>query len=83
MKKKREIDDYTNFGPEFAEEYGQKEYPTEITLPNYGDEDAQRDRNLKEMEDEQREREENGEMKTESKRPLKHLLRFNETFKKI
>lgn len=82
MKKKRAIDDYTNFASEFTEEYN-KETPTEITLPNYGDEDAQRDRNLKEMEDEQREREENGEMKTESKRPLKHLLRFNETFKKI
>ena len=82
MKKKREIDDFTNFGPEFAEEYGQKEYPTEITLRNYGDDVAQRKRNLKEMEAEQKEREENGEMKTESKK-LKHLLRFNETFKKI
>lgn len=81
MKKKREIDDFTNFGPEFAEEYGQKEYPTEITLRNYGDDVAQRKRNLKDMEDEQK-REENGEMKTESKK-LKHLLRFNETFKKI
>ena len=68
MKKKRAIDDYTNFGPEFADKYGKIDYPTEITLPNYGDQDSQRDRNLKEMEDEQREREENGEMKTETKR---------------
>ena len=82
MKKKKEIDDFTNFAPDFAEEYGQTEYPTEINLPNYGDDVAQRKRNLKEMEDEQKEREENGEMKTESKK-LKHLLRFNETFKKI
>ena len=83
MKKKREIDDFTNFGPEFTKKYGQTDYPIEITLPNYGDDVAQRKRNLKEMEDKQKEREENGEMKTESKRPLKHLLRFNEAFKKI
>lgn len=81
MKKKKEIDDFTNFGPDFTEDYN-KDTPTEITLPNYGDDVAQRKRNLKEMEDEQKEREENGEMKTESKK-LKHLLRFNETFKKI
>ena len=83
MKKKKEIDDFTDFATDFVEEYGQTEYPTEITLPNYGDDVAQRKRNLKEMEDKQKEREENGEMKTESKRPLKHLLRFNEAFKKI
>jgi hypothetical protein len=75
MKAKRKIDDYTNFAPEFAEKYN-SETPTEITLPNYGDEEAQRDRNLKEMEEEQKEREENGEMKTESKKSLKHLLPF-------
>lgn len=81
MKRKIAIDDYKDFATDFAEDYN-KDTPTEITLPNYGDEDAQRDRNLKEMEEEQKEREENGEMKTESKK-LKHLLRFNETFKKI
>ena len=81
MKRKKAIDDYKDFATDFAEDYS-KDTPTEITLPNYGDEDAQRDRNLKEMEAEQEEREKNGEMKTESKK-LKHLLRFNETFKKI
>jgi hypothetical protein len=80
MKKKREIDDFTDFATDFAEEYGQTEYPTEITLRNYGDDVAQRKRNLKEMEAEQKEREENGEMKTESKKSLKHLKKFNENF---
>ena len=64
---------------EFAEKYN-SETPTEITLPNYGDEESQRDRNLKEMEAEQKEREEKGEMKIESKKTLKHLKKFNENF---
>lgn len=81
MKKKKEIDDFTNFAPEMAKDWN-SDYDKEIKLPNYEDEEAKRTRNLKEMEEEQKEREENGEMKTESKK-LKHLLRFDETFKKI
>ena len=82
MKRKKEIDSYDNFATDFAEDWN-SEYDKEIKLPNYEDEEAKRNRNLKEMEEEQKEREENGEMKTETKRQLKHLLRFNETFKKI
>jgi hypothetical protein len=75
MKKKKAINDLTNVAPDMAEDWNSP-YKKEILLRSYGDTDAERDQNLKEMEDEQREREENGEMKTESKRPLKHLLPF-------
>ncbi len=82
MKKKKEIDDFTDFVPDMAKDWNSP-YEKEILLRNYGDEEAKRTRNIKEMEEEQKEREENGEMKTESKKQLKHLLRFNEAFKKI
>lgn len=55
MKKKRRISDFTNFATEFTDKYT-KETPSEITLPNYLDEEDERKRRLKDFEKEQEER---------------------------
>jgi hypothetical protein len=75
MRKKKQIDDFSNFATDFAKDWN-VDYDKEIKLPNYEDEETKRTRNLKEMEEEQREREENGEMKIESKAQLKYLRSF-------
>ena len=56
-KKKRRISDFTNFAPEFVEDFT-NETPKDINLRNYLDDEDQRKMRLKELDREQTEREE-------------------------
>jgi hypothetical protein len=56
-KKKRRISDFTNFAPEFVEDFT-NETPKDINLRNYLDDEDQREMRLKELDKEQKEREE-------------------------
>jgi hypothetical protein len=56
-KKKRIISDFTNFAPEFAKDFT-NETPKDINLRNYLDAEDQRKMRLKELDREQKEREE-------------------------
>jgi hypothetical protein len=56
-KKKRRISDFTNFAPEFAKDFT-NETPKDINLRNYLDAEDQRKMRLKELDREQKEREE-------------------------
>lgn len=56
-KKKRRISDFTNFAPEFVEDFT-NETPKDINLRNYLDDEDQREMRLKELDREQKEREE-------------------------
>jgi hypothetical protein len=60
-KKKKRISDFSGFAKEFTKKWG-SDTPSEIDLPNYLDEQDERKRKIKEMEDERVEKDENGEV---------------------
>ena len=60
-KKKKRISDFSGFAKDFTKKWG-SDTPSEIDLPNYLDEQDERKRKIKEMEDERVEKDENGEV---------------------